>query len=193
MTAGTAYGLDPAKNNQTGYFRRKGIDERLKGQLGMDGSNTIFFRYAEVLLNFAEAKIELNQIDQQTIDAIDKVRQRAGLPTLMKTYNRQLSQDEIREIVRRERRVELAFETKRYWDIIRWKTADIVMNQPSYGVKVADNNGEITLTKVVVKNNEFLKKNYLFPIYRNWIDSNPAIKAQNGGPDGLVNGQNPGY
>lgn len=193
MTNGAEFALDPGKELNTGYFRRKGIDESLSGNFAQDGSNYNFFRYAEVLLSFAEAKIELGQIDQDVIKAIDKVRVRGGIPTLMDTYHRLLSQDEMRVIVRRERRVELVFENKRYWDLIRWRTAMTVLNQPAYGVTITVNNGKLTLTKVVAHTSQFFEKNYLFPIYQGWIDANPQIKAQNGGPDGWVNGQNPGY
>lgn len=193
MAQGGEFARNPSKENNTGYYRRKGIDERLKGNLTQEGSNYNCFRYSEVLLGFAEANIELGRIDQKTIDAIDEVRIRAGIPTLMNTYHRNLSQEEMRTIVRRERRVELAFENKRYWDLIRWKTAEIVLNQPAYGVDIIDNNGNLTVTNVIAQNKQFLPKNYLFPLYQGWIDANPIMKAQNGGPDGWVNGQNPGY
>jgi len=192
MIDGSQYAYNPGAENNTGYFRRKGIDPALKGNFAQDASTYNFFRYAEVLLSFAEAKIELNQIDQDVIGAIDKVRVRGGLPTLMDTYHRALSQDEMRTIVRRERRVELAFENKRYWDLIRWKTAMTALNQPAYGIEITENNGKRTYTRVIAHTRQFLEKNYLFPLYQQWIDTNPKIKAQNGGPDGWVNGQNPG-
>lgn len=195
MKKGGEFALNPGAENNTGYFRRKGIDERLKGQTNLDGSNYIFFRYAEVLLNFAEASIEMGETGAAATDVIDKVRQRSGLPTLMNTYHRTLSQSELRTVVRRERRVELAFENKRYWDLIRWRTAEAVLNQPVYGVEITDAGGG-TLNynvKVVVHKKQFFTKNYLFPIYQGWIDANPVIKAQNGGPDNWTNGQNPGY
>lgn len=193
MAEGGEFARDPGKDNNTGYFRRKGIDERLKGRLDQEGANYNYFRYAEALLSLAEAKIELGQIDNEAINAIDEVRIRNGLPTLANTYNRVLSQAEMRAIIRRERRVELAFENKRYWDLIRWQTAKTILNQPAYGVDIKDNNGNLTVTKVVAQNKQFFDKNYLFPLYQGWIDANPLIKAQNGGPDNWVNGQNPGY
>lgn len=193
MTKGAEFALDPGKEDNTGYFRRKGIDESLAGNFAQDGSNYNFFRYAEVLLSYAEAKIEAGQIDQDVINAIDKVRVRGGIPTLMDTYHRTLSQDEMRTVVRRERRVELAFENKRYWDLIRWRAAITLLNQPAYGVEITEDNGKLTLTRTVAHTSEFLGRNYLFPIYQGWIDANPQIKAQNGGPDGWANGQNPGY
>lgn len=194
MKKGGEFALNPGAENNTGYYRRKGVDERLKGQTNLDGANYIFFRYAEVLLSFAEASIELGQTGQPVTDAIDKVRLRAGLPTLMDTYHRTLNQQELRDIVRRERRVELAFENKRYWDLIRWRTAETVLNQPVYGVEITGQGNALQYnTKVLVHNKQFFSKNYLFPIFQGWIDANPVIKAQNGGEDGWANGQNPGY
>lgn len=182
---------NPGNEKQTGYFRRKGIIESLTAATRpQDASNYVFFRYAEVLLNFAEAKIEMGQIDQSTIDAIDVVRKRGELPMLKDTYKKDsFSQAELREIVRIERRIELAFENKRYWDLIRWRTAMEVLNQPVYAM--AYSNGKYV--KVISHSMKFNEKNYLFPIYQRWIDTNPAIKAQNGGPDNWTNGQNPGY
>lgn len=194
MKQGAEFARDLGKENNTGYYRRKGIDERLKGNLSLEGSNYIFFRYAEVLLNFAEARIENGLIDQDVIDAIDKVRIRGGLPTLQQTYNRSLSQQELRELVRRERRIEFAFENKRYWDLIRWRTATTLLNQPLYGVDITNQNGIwVYNTRGLVHTQQFFDKNYLFPLYQGWIDANPQIKKQNGGADGWVNGQNSGY
>ena len=127
------------------------------------------------------------------VDAIDKIRLRGGLPTLEDTYHRALSREELREIVRRERRVELAFENKRWWDLIRWKTAETILNEPKSGVVITQEGGQwVYNTRAVVHTQEFFQKNYLFPIYQGWIDANPEIRNQNGG-DGWVNGQNPGY
>ncbi|MEC5143000.1 RagB/SusD family nutrient uptake outer membrane protein [Chitinophaga sp. 212800010-3] len=194
MKQGEEFGRDLGKENNTGYFRRKGIDERLKGNLALEGSNYNFLRYAEVLLNFAEARIEAGQIDQDVVNAIDKVRVRGGLPTLQQTYNHIPAQQELRDIVRRERRVELAFENKRYWDLIRWRTAETILNQPLYGVDITKENGVwVYNTRGLVHTQQFFPKNYLFPLYQGWIDANPAIRQQNGGADNWANGQNAGY
>lgn len=194
MKTGEQFAKNPAAENNTGYFRRKGIDAGLIGNLGKDGANYNFIRYAEVLLNYAEASIEAGVTDNTVIQTIDKIRTRSGLPTLQNTYNRTLTQPELREIVRRERRVELAFENKRWWDLIRWKTAEVVLNQPKYGVEITQQGGVWKYnTKSLVHTQQFLQRNYLFPIFQGWIDANPEIRKQNGGPDGWVNGQNPGY
>ncbi|GAB3416448.1 RagB/SusD family nutrient uptake outer membrane protein [Niabella aquatica] len=189
---GGNYSVSSNAERHTGYFRRKGINDGVTEVNVLEGPNYEYFRYAEVLLNYAEAKIELNQIDQSVYNAIDSVRMRAGIPTLIKTYSRQLTQTELREIVRRERRIELAFENKRYWDLIRWKTAEIVLNQPKYGINISLQNGKLVYNRFIVHNMVFYKeKNYLFPIFQGWIDQNPTIRAQNTGE--FKAGQNPGY
>jgi hypothetical protein len=91
--------------------------------------NPIVIRYAEVLLNYAEAKIEADQVDASVYTAINKIRQRAGMPDITEGK----STAELRSIVRKERKVELAGEGARYFDIIRWGIADKVLNGPCYG------------------------------------------------------------
>jgi hypothetical protein len=92
----------------------------------------------------------------------------------------------MRDAIRQERRVELAFEDKRYWDLIRWKTAHIVLNTPLHGIQITGTQGNFTFTPVLVPgstkkfNNP---KNYLFPIPQYAIDQNPKLQGH----------QNPGY
>jgi len=89
----------------------------------------IILRYADVLLMYAEAKIELNQLDQSVYDAINKVRQRVNMPVIASGK----SQSELRNIVRKERKYELAWEGVRLFDIRRWKLAETVMVGPLLG------------------------------------------------------------
>ena len=91
----------------------------------LNRSNTAFLllRYAEVLLTYAEAKIELNQIDNSVYAAINEVRERVGMPGI----GTNLTQDQLRGIVRTERKIELALEGKRLYDIRRWKIAEEVL------------------------------------------------------------------
>ncbi len=93
----------------------------------LDRSNTAFLllRYGEVLLTYAEAKIEANDIDKSVYDAINAIRGRAGMPTV--DENAGLSQAQLRTIVRTERKIELALEGKRLYDIRRWKIAEKVL------------------------------------------------------------------
>lgn len=100
---GTGFGvlkyLEESKNNM--------------GPGGTSGTDYIVFRYGEILLNFAEAAFELNK-PSETLDAINQIRRRAGVAELSSID---------REKIRHERKIELAFEGHRYWDLRRWRTA----------------------------------------------------------------------
>ena len=92
-------------------------------------------RYADVLLMYAEAKIELNEIDQSVLNALNTVRDRAYAnspftnPEITTT-----NQAELRYKVRNERRAELAFEGRRYMDLIRWRLAEKALTGYTYGL-----------------------------------------------------------
>ncbi|MGQ1889289.1 RagB/SusD family nutrient uptake outer membrane protein [Thermophagus sp. OGC60D27] len=125
-------GLGKNNASYSGYYYKKYIPAVIDG--GWDGNSTndiIVIRYAEVLLTYAEAKIELGEIDQSVLDAINEVRGRESvqLPAVTTT-----SQDELRTILRRERRVEFAMEEHRLFDIRRWGIAEEVMPGPVYGI-----------------------------------------------------------
>lgn len=127
----------------TGYLWKKGIDESQIAQYNKVDLDQIVLRYAEILLIYAEAKIELNQIDQTVIDAINAVRARgygvaitqtAAYPAISGT-----DQSYLRRILRRERRIEMVLEGRRYMDLIRWKLAEVVMSGKIVGVPVNKN------------------------------------------------------
>ncbi|GEO02514.1 membrane protein [Adhaeribacter aerolatus] len=94
--------------------------------------NFVLMRYAEVLLMYAEAKIEQNQIDATVIQAINTVRRRAGQPAVETAI--QTDQNELRQLIRRERVAELAMEGFRWFDIRRWGIAEVVMPQQVIGI-----------------------------------------------------------
>lgn len=116
----------------TGFGMRKFSDESYSGSLLSYGANVNVVRYAEVLLSYLEAVLEAGQpIDQALLDAtINKVRGRAtvNMPRVTET-----DPTKLRVILRRERRVELALEGLRYWDLLRWGIADQVLNADFYG------------------------------------------------------------
>lgn len=117
----------------TGYAWKKYCDIKdfQTGNRISSSLNCIALRYAEVLLTYAEAKIELNQIDQSVYDAINAVRSR---PTVnMPDIAAGKGQAEMRKLVRRERKIELALEGHRLFDIYRWKIADKCLNQAVIG------------------------------------------------------------
>lgn len=126
-----------------GLIRKKGINNDWKDDLQSD-PDKIIIRYADVLLMYAEAKIELNEIDQSVRDAINDVRARAYKVSRSQTaqYPAVTANDQtsLRRIVRMERRMEFGFENLRYFDILRWRIAEKVMNRGNYGLltSVAD-------------------------------------------------------
>ena len=98
----------------------------------------LIIRYADVLLIYAEVKIELNEIDQSVLDAMNKVRARA-YGTDMGSVDQfppvtTSDQAQLRRILRVERRMEFVLEGLRYMDLIRWRLAEKVLNRPNYGM-----------------------------------------------------------
>jgi len=110
-----------------GYCWRKFLDPTQNAFAGKQGY--IILRYADVLLMYAEAKIEANQIDATVTDAINKVRQRSSQPATSLS-----SQTDLRQLVRRERAVELALEGHRWIDLTRWGIYNAAVNGALYGV-----------------------------------------------------------
>ncbi len=99
--------------------------------ISTQSTNISLMRYAEILLTYAEAKIELGELDQSVYDAIDAVRNRAGMPGV--SNDRKGDQDKMRQLARRERKVELIMEGLHFIDIKRWGIGDIANGSPSYG------------------------------------------------------------
>ena len=97
--------------------------------------NIAIMRYAEILLTYAEAKIELGELDDTVYDAINKVRLRAGMPEV--SSDRKGNIDKMRQLVRRERKVELAMEGLHFADMRRWQIGDLENAKPSYGAPLS--------------------------------------------------------
>lgn len=121
----------------TGLLWKKGIDERWLQAMRED-NDRIILRYAEVLLTYAEAKIELNEVDSSVLDAINRLRARGYGTSVNQTaeYPAVTTEDvaALRTIIKRERRVELANEGLRYMDLIRWRLAEKVLTLPVFGL-----------------------------------------------------------
>ena len=122
----------------------------------------VHFRYAEILLAVAEAENELNGPTQKAYDAINRIRKRAEMPPLPQG----LDQVQMREKIRHERRIELAFEGHRYFDLKRWHIIEEIMN----------NFEEPTLP---LYKSVFEKRFYLWPIPQSEIDKNNGVLIQN--------------
>lgn len=168
----------------TGYALRKRMDTTVNMFQGSASSqNWYYFRYAEVLLNYAEAQNEAVGPDASVYAALDLIRSRAGVPAISMVYPG-ITQDSMRQVIRRERRIELAFEDKRWPDLLRWKLAEVNLNSTSHAMSIAYSGGVWTYTVVPAARGgrAFDKtKNYLLPIPQSALDQNPKLK------------QNPGY
>jgi hypothetical protein len=161
----------------SGYNLLKYIDPADASDRGNSGINFILIRYADVLLMYAEAKIELGQIDASVYEAINKVGARVGMPAVKPGK----SQAELREIVRHERRVELALEGLRLFDIRRWKIAEKVFPGNVYGIDIVDNGVRKPYTVKTGARHFTPARDYLWPIPTNELELNPDLV------------QNPGY
>jgi hypothetical protein len=170
-------GIEPWNTSPTGYYLRKFLKESISLQdfNNMGTSTWRYFRYAEILLNYAEAQNEAVGADQSVYDAVNAVRTRAGMPPLPNG----LTQGQMRDRIRNERRIELAYEEHRYFDVRRWKIAEIKENSPALGISITKNgNGTLTFaTKEALGGKSFSPEHYWFPIPIEEINaSNGAIK-----------------
>lgn len=123
-----------------GYCPKKGCDPSITSNLGSTPTYTPLMRYGEVLLSYLEALNESapNEVTQTVLDqTINDIRDRVNLPGYTKAEL--TSQEAVRNAVRKERRVELAFEGFRYFDVLRWGIAEQELNHTFTGVKLSDN------------------------------------------------------
>lgn len=169
----------------SGYYLRKYIDPTVDHQFEMQEVPWIFIRYAEVLLNYAEASIELGEEDDARW-ALNQVRRRAGMPP----FDVSVSGEELKEEYQNERRVELSFEEHRYFDVRRWMIAPETLGQNAKGIEILVKGTDPTdrstyydyqYSIIDVEQRAWDDKMYFFPIARDELNRN----------DKLV--QNPGF
>ena len=182
-TTGKDGGADAGDASKTGFYQKKFFDETLT-DMNMGKSETPWpvFRLGEMYLNLAEAAIELGKNDE-ALSAVNKIRERAGIALLQS-----IDMDKVRH----ERKVELAFEGHRFWDMKRWRIASLDVEQgglngfrgtalyPWYNLS----DGKFTFergTKPPKQVRIFLEKNYYTKINSDDMNSNPKLV------------QNPGY
>ncbi|MDR1200961.1 MAG: RagB/SusD family nutrient uptake outer membrane protein [Tannerellaceae bacterium] len=120
-------------NAGSGYIWAKFSNE-VAENISAQSCNVPIMRYAEVLLTYAEAKIELNELDNTVYDAINQVRNRAGMPGV--STDRIGNQNKMRQLVRNERNVEFALEGLHQVDMRRWDIGDLENGQASYGLPI---------------------------------------------------------
>lgn len=166
------FGKGPLRNTQrTGMLIRKRVDESLlPAASGQSSTDFIVFRFAEILLNYAEAAFYLNRTEDART-AINRVRQRAGMParTAITEAN-----------IRQERQVELAFEEHRYWDLRRWRIAEQVLhNRRLQGFDFVydfdTKRYRVTLKNAESQARTFLPRHYYFPLGIGRTADNPKL------------------
>ena len=160
----------------TGYYLRKYLDPNAKlteGQVTSTPHHYILFRYAEVLLNYAEAMFMWHgptykdgTYKLSALDAVNQLRTNATMPKLKKLDL---------PAIQKERRVELAFEGHRFWDIRRWKIGEVTKN--IYGVSIVKDadTDKLSYSKVLVQERQWADKMYLFPIPQTEMFKNPNL------------------
>jgi len=181
-------GPDKRNASRTGYYLKKFLSPNLVltgANPGRSMKAWIFFRYSEAFLNYAEAMNEAFGPDYTDAtytlsarEALNKIRQRSdiNLPAIQTG----LGKDEFKKIVKNERRVELAFEEHRVWDLRRWKEGD-TLGDAIKGVRVtknADNTFSYNLD-YKVEDRVFSEKMYYYPIPQSEINKNPEVIKQN--------------
>ncbi len=174
-------GADASPNpnaTKTGYYLRKFLNEDVNIQTGgSSGGHVVpLFRLAEIYLNYAEALNECDPTNPDIALYLNKVRNRASLPNVSA-----LSQEQMRAVIQHERRVELAFEEHRSWDIRRWKIASSTLGAPLMGVQIERKPlGGYTYMPVKVEQRVFQPKMYWYPIPQSEVLKLKQWKQNNG-------------
>jgi DNA-directed RNA polymerase subunit L len=165
--------LEDWNGTYTGYYMRKFIDPSVDAQYNKQDQPWRYIRYTEVLLNYAEAAMELG-LEDEARTYINMIRKRAFMPDITE------SGAALKERYRNERRIELAFEDHRYFDVRRWMIAPDAYTDAE-GISIqhkVDASGNIiqsTYTPVVVQDREWKPSFYLFPIKLDEMNRNDQL------------------
>jgi len=182
--------MTKANASRTGYYLKKFVNENLTTSTGGITAVTHHwpvFRYGEVLLEYAEAMNEAYGPDNNNNfasaltarEALNMVRSRTGVAMPNVTV---AGQEDFRAAIKHERRVELAFENYRFWDLLRWKDAATVLNRPVSGVRVTKNGTLFVYTPFIVENRVFdASRMYLYPFPQTEVIKSKGVLVQNPG------------
>jgi len=172
------------KKTKTSYYQRKfmGKAENV-AQYQSATHRWIILRYAEILLNFAEAENESAGPTSDVYDALKAIRKRAGIPAgrgLTYGLTAGMNQDDMRETIRNDRRIELAFEEHRFWDIRRWRIAEEIYKKPLQGLLVVKDGANFSYNRINVLTVNFDPKMNLYPIPYSEVIKNHNMKQNPG-------------
>ncbi|AMR34541.1 hypothetical protein A0256_12890 [Mucilaginibacter sp. PAMC 26640] len=165
----------------TGYYCNKMLSPGAVSQDFIHRTDRVLplIRYAEILLNYAEAANEYEGPTTLVYQAVESIRQRAGLNPYQLPAG--LSKEDMRTAIRNERRIELAFEEHRFWDVRRWKIADQTDNIQTTGMEVNRNGNAATFTIFNVRKRNFRPAMYFWPLPQSEVAKSADVI------------QNPGY
>lgn len=180
ITYGRDHGTAVSVTKTSYYLKRLWPEASRSGSTANALLNYVFYRYAEVLLNYAEATNEATGPNEEVYKSVNAVRKRAGMPDLPEG----LSKDDMRARIWNERAVEFAFEDMRWWDILRWKKGAAYVAKPMKGMRVIKNtNGTFSYTVVELPafQKVFNEHMYLYPIPRAEMNKTSGALKQNPG------------
>ena len=170
-------------HSKTGYFNRKNVSPSANPRTNVNTARPyLMFRYAEVLLNYIEALNEYDSSNPDVLKYLNAIRERAGIPQFGEGASPlpvPTSQNEIRELIRHERKIEMAFEHMRYFDTRRWKIAEQTDAGPFYGMNISADPPAF-YQRTVFERRVFRKSYYFFPIPQAEINKNRNL-VQNPG------------
>ncbi|UYQ95854.1 RagB/SusD family nutrient uptake outer membrane protein [Chitinophaga horti] len=180
VTYGTDHGTALNVTKTSYYLKRLWPEASRSGSTASALLNYVFYRYAEVLINYAEATNEASGPTTEVYNAVNAIRKRAGMPDLPEG----LTQEEMRARIRNERAIEFAFEDMRWWDILRWKQGAAIVAQPMNAMKVIKNtNGTFSYSvmELPTYRKVFNDNMYLYPIPRAEMNKTSGALKQNPG------------
>ncbi len=158
--------------SQTGYFMRKFLDESvIVNGPQQRGATWILYRLGTVLLDYAEARNEASGPDRSVYDAVNRIRSRAGMPELPEG----LDQAQMRDRIRHERRIEMAFEDNRFWDVRRWKIGVQTFGKTFHGMRITRVGSTLHYERVTVRPRIFDDRRHLFPLPQSEINKNSQL------------------
>jgi len=175
--------IEDWNGSYSGYYIRKFIDPSVNHSTTIKQNVPwIFFRYAEILLNYAEASIELGEVGD-ALNVLNQIRRRAGMPDLVAGPG-------LRDEYRNERRIEMAFEEQRFFDVRRWMIAPQVLSKNADGINIflegASRTDRTTWKNYryetrKIQDRAWSDKMYFMPIHRDELNRNSRLT------------ENPGY
>lgn len=175
--AGGKNGKGVANATTTGYYLRKFLDEDLDlTQNRTSIHNWILLRISEIYLNYAEALNEYDPANPDVVTYSSMTRKRKGVN--MPAFSASLGQSRMRDEIRNERQVELAFEGHRFWDVRRWMIAPQTLGAPLYGIAITPGIFA-SYERVKVENRVWEPKMYFFPIPQSLLSNENVKWSQN--------------